>query len=85
MENIMQSKAVCKAKDFVKSLGDIRLKKDYSLSISVYNANDADSEKCAHTFKGSSDHGLVKMMAAAGVASVFASAVCALCSLMHRK
>ena len=81
MKNLSENPAVCKLKEFGKSLSNIRIKKDYDMTLSVYNANDPEGERSTHNIKGSSDESLLKMMAVVGIVSVFVSAVCCVCSL----
>lgn len=81
MKNLSENPAVCKLKEFGRSLSNIRIKKDYNLTLSVYNADDPEGECSAHNIKGSSDESLLKMMAVVGIVSIFISAVCCVCSL----
>ena len=85
MKNISENPIVEKAKCACRSLADIRVKQDYNMTVSVYDAKCADKSECTHTIKGSCDHSLVKMLAVAGVVAIVVSAVCGVCSLFRGK
>jgi len=84
MKNICENPMVKKACGAMRSLSDIRIKKDYNMTLSIYDANSSDSPECTHTLKGSSDQSLLKMLAVAGVVAVTVSAVCGVCSLFRK-
>ena len=82
LKNLSENPAVCKLKEFGKSLSNVRIKKDYDMTVSVYNAEEPEKDISSHNVKGSSDESLLKMMAVVGIVSVFVSAVCCVCSLL---
>lgn len=84
MKNICENPMVKKACGAMRSLSDIRIKKDYNMTVSIYDAKTSETPECTHTIKGSSDHSLFKMLAVAGVVAVTVSAVCGVCSLFHK-
>ena len=81
MNKLANNPAVCKAKDLCKSLCDLRLKKDYEMTLTLYDKKSPDAPECTHNLKGSSDHSLIKMLAVVGVVSIALSAICGICSL----
>ena len=81
MNKLTNTPVVCKAKAFFKSLSDLRIKKDYDTTITLYDKNTPDAPECTHNIKGSSDHSLMKMLAIVGVVSITLSAICSICSL----
>ncbi len=81
IKKLSENPVVCKAKDACKSLSDLRLKKDYEMTLSLYDKKSPDTPECTHTLKGSSDHSLMKMLAVVGVISITLSAICCVCSL----
>lgn len=83
MKNLAENPIVCKAKCACKALSDIRVKKDYDMTVSLYDAKDPEKKECAHTFKGSTDISLLKMLSIIGVVSLAISAICGICSLFR--
>ena len=81
MKNILENPIVEKAKCACKSLADIRVKRDYNMTVSLYDAKDPETMESTHTIKGSCDQSLLKMIALAGVVAIALSAICGVCSL----
>ena len=84
MKNISENPMVKKTCSALKSLSDIRVKNDYNMTVSLYDAKASETPECTHTVKGSSDHSLIKLLAVVGIVAITASAVCGVCSLFHR-
>ena len=80
-ENPVISKVSCKLKMLCKDLSDIKIKNDYDVTVSIYNAKAPDKSKSKHNMKGSCDCSLLKLLAIAGIISVTLSAICFVCSL----
>lgn len=81
MKSLSENPIVCKAKTACKNLSDIRIKNDYNMTVTLYDAKAPETAECSHTMKGSSDHSLMKLLAIVGIVSVVMSAICCVCSL----
>lgn len=81
MSKITNNPATCKVKELLKSLSDLRIKKDYNVTVTLYDKNAPEVSECTHKLNGSSDHSLIKLLAVVGVVSVALSAICGVCSL----
>ena len=81
INKLTNNPVVCKAKEICKPLCDLRVKKDYEMTVTLYDKNSPESPECTHNLKGSCDHSLMKMLAVIGVVSITISAICGICSL----
>ena len=75
-ENPIVSKVSCKAKEICKNLSDIRIKNDYNMTVSIYDAKKPEAEEAKHNIKGSCDCSLLKLISVVGIASITLSAIC---------
>ena len=83
MEKI-QNALIAKSKRFLSSIGDMRLRSEYSATVKIYDAKDIESDKCTHTLNGSSDHSLVKLAATGMLLSIATVLTCSVCSLLRK-
>jgi len=81
MENTTEKKMLCKAKKLCGRLCRLRVKTDYSLSVSLYDAENGSSPECAHETQGSSDHSILKLVAVICAMSVIAAATSSICTM----
>ncbi len=81
MNSLSENKIVCKAKEICKRISNIRVKKNFDLTLSVYDAGTPEKPECTHSIKSSSDQSLIKLLSIVGLVSVMLSAVCCVCSL----
>ncbi len=81
-ETPVVSKISCKAKNICKNLSDIRIKNDYDVTISIYDAKSPESSESKHNMKGSCDCSLLKLLSVVGIVSITLSAICCVCSCL---
>ena len=80
MKNLAENPAVCKVKKIFKNLADIRIKNNYDVTLSIYDAKKPECEEATHNMKGSCDWSLVKMLSVIGIVSITLSSICCICS-----
>lgn len=79
-KNPVVSKVSCKAKKICKNLSDIKIKNDYDVTVSIYDAKAPEKTESKHNMKGSCDCSLLKLLSVVGIVSITLSAICCVCS-----
>ncbi len=71
-----------KAKELCGRLCRLRIRTDYTISASLYDAKNGSSPECAHEAQGSFDHSILKLVGvicAMSVITAATSSICAMC------
>ena len=63
MNYLLNSPALCKIKKFCAELGDIQLKSDYHVKLSLYRNGECEHPSSSHSTNGSSKCRIVKIVA----------------------
>ena len=83
MDNLTESKAASGIGGSISRLCSYKLKTDYSIKLDVCKG-ESTSPECSHSFTGSSDHCLVKLVALIAVGSLSLCLLSSLCSFFKR-
>lgn len=72
-----------KIKNFFRSLFNTRIKKKYSVDLSLYGKEISEGDACSLSLSGSSDSSLWRSLALIGIIAVAISAICAVCAAIR--
>ena len=83
MKDISQTPIVKKTLDLCDTLVNLRIKEEHDVTVKLYNAKSDSSPACEHCMTGSTDHSVIKAVAAIGALALVTTAFCTACSLIR--
>lgn len=83
MKDISQTPIAKKARDLCDTLANLRIKEEHDVTVKLYNAKSSCTPMGEHCMTGSTDHSVIKAVAAIGALALVTTAFCTACSLIR--
>ena len=85
MNDLSKNSALCQFKKFCFDLGNIQLKSDYHVKLSLYRNGKCEYPTTSHSINGSSKCRIIKIIAALVAALLLTSILCKICRCLRFK